>query len=132
MLSIPLHQLWCTPLNNGINKTQTQLRSLNVSEYKNSAIFKLYKVNGVKFCNNQGQYNIPFHSLNPNIILVVIYFHRPITTNKYNLLQRIIREVRFKFTIYQSRIYITIIQIITTIHIFPYLITYLRRQVILI
>lgn len=47
------------PLNNGINKTQTQSRSLNVSEYKDSVIFRLYKVNNVKFCNNQIYYYIP-------------------------------------------------------------------------
>lgn len=52
-------QLWRTPLNNGINKTQTQSRSLNVSEYKDSVIFRLYKVNNVKFCNNQIYYYIP-------------------------------------------------------------------------
>lgn len=48
-----------SPLNNGINKTQTQSRSLNVSEYKDSVIFRLYKVNNVKFCNNQIYYYIP-------------------------------------------------------------------------
>nr|DAS33087.1 MAG TPA: hypothetical protein [Caudoviricetes sp.] len=48
-----------TPLNNGINKTQTQSRSLNVSEYKDSVIFRLYKVNNVKFCNNRICYDIP-------------------------------------------------------------------------
>lgn len=47
------------PLNNGINKTQTQSRSLNVSEYKDSVIFRLYKVNNVKFCNNRIYYYIP-------------------------------------------------------------------------
>ena len=46
-------------LNNGINKTQTQSRSLNVSEYKDSVIFRLYKVNNVKFCNNQIYCYIP-------------------------------------------------------------------------
>lgn len=57
--SVPPLQLWRTPLNNGINKTQTQSRSLNVSEYKDSAIFRLYKVNNVKFCNNQIYCYIP-------------------------------------------------------------------------
>lgn len=57
--SSPTLQLWRTPLNNGINKTQTQSRSLNVSEYKDSAIFRLYKVNNVKFCNNQIYCYIP-------------------------------------------------------------------------
>lgn len=52
-------QLWRTPLNNGINKTQTQSRSLNVSEYKDSAVFRLYKVNNVKFCNNRIYCYIP-------------------------------------------------------------------------
>ena len=35
--SDPTLQLWRTPLYNGINKTQTHSRSLNVSEYKDSA-----------------------------------------------------------------------------------------------
>lgn len=77
-------QLWRTPLNNGINKTQTQSRSLNVSEYKDSVIFRLYKVNNVKFCNNQIYYYIPLQKPFLNALLIVIYLHRPITADKCN------------------------------------------------
>nr|DAQ75735.1 MAG TPA: hypothetical protein [Caudoviricetes sp.] len=56
-------------------------------------------MNNVKFCNNQIYYNIPFYSLNLNALLIVIYLHRPITADKCNLLQRIVREVGFEPTI---------------------------------
>lgn len=39
------------PYNNGINKTQTQLRSLNVSGYKDTVFFGLCKQINVKICN---------------------------------------------------------------------------------
>lgn len=39
------------PYNNGINKTQTQLRSLNVSGYKDTAFSGLCKQINVKICN---------------------------------------------------------------------------------
>ena len=39
------------PYNNGINKTQTQLRSLNVSGYKDTVFFELCKQINVKICN---------------------------------------------------------------------------------
>lgn len=40
------------PSNNGINKTQTQSRYLNVSEYKDTPFFGLCKQTNVKICNN--------------------------------------------------------------------------------
>lgn len=40
------------PSNNGINKTQTQSRYLNVSEYKDIPFFGLCKQIDVKICNN--------------------------------------------------------------------------------
>lgn len=40
------------PYNNGINKTQTQLRSLNVSGYKDTAFSGLCKQINVKICNS--------------------------------------------------------------------------------